>query len=56
MICMHILSITFLNEKGLIFLKQLNSFQYCYLISIILFTINPLFAHSEVVASIAILH
>ena len=32
----------------------LNIFNYCYLILIILFGTNPLFAYSEVVTSIAI--
>ena len=51
--------ISFLNELQLIFLHTsiviistwLNGFNYCYLI---LFNINHLFAHSEVVTSIAI--
>ena len=47
MICKHILLIIFLNEPELIILgTQLNGFKYCYLIQIILFTINNLFAHS----------
>ena len=53
MISKHILYITFLNEPDLIFL-QLNGFTYFYLIRIILFTINHLFAHSLMFSSIAI--
>ena len=56
MICEHILLITFFNKPELIFLPQLNGFKYCYLIWIILLTINYLFAHSELVANIAIEH
>ena len=41
----HILPITFLYESVLIFFTQLNCFLYFYLIRIILFTINHLFAH-----------
>ena len=33
---------------------QLIGFKYCYLTLIILFNINHLFAHSEVVSSVAI--
>ena len=33
---------------------QLNGFNYCYLTLIILFNINNLFVHSEVVTIIAI--
>ena len=35
---------------------QLNDFNYCYLTLIILFNINHLFAHSEVVKNIAMYH
>ena len=35
---------------------QLNGFNYCYLTQIILFNINHLFADSEEVTSIVILH
>ena len=44
MITKHILLITFLNEPELIF-SQLNGFTYFYLIWMILFIINHLFAH-----------
>ena len=55
MIYEHILLMTFLNKPGLIlFGTQLNGFKYCYLIKIILFIIDHLLAHSEVVTSIAI--
>ena len=47
MISQHILEITFLNEPELIFCTQLNGFTFFSLIQIILFTINHLFAHSE---------
>ena len=46
LICLHT-SITIVS-------KQLSVFNYCYLTLIILFNINNSFAHSEVVASIAI--
>ena len=57
-----LLVISFLNELELICLhtcivivsRQLNGFNYCYLTLIILFNINYLFAHSEMVLSIAI--
>ena len=38
------------------FSTQLNGFNYCYLALIILFNINHLLAHSEMVTSIAIEH
>ena len=53
MIFKRILSITFLNEPELIFSTELNGFSYFYLIRIILFTINHLFAHSLMFSSIA---
>ena len=54
--------ISFLNDSELICLHmsiaitstRLNSFNYCYQTLIILFNINHLIAHSEVVTSIAI--
>ena len=54
--------ISFLNKLKLICLytsiaivsTQLNGFKYCYLTLIILFHINNLFAHSEVVTSTAV--
>ena len=46
MICKYILLITFLEEPEHIFFTQLNGFKYYYLIRMILFTINHLFAHS----------
>ena len=46
MICKRILSIRFLDKPELIVCAQLNGFKYLYLILIILFTINHLFAHS----------
>ena len=54
--------IVFKNELELICLHtsiaivsiQFNGFNYCYLTLVILFDINHLFAHREVVASIAI--
>ena len=57
-----LLVILFLNELELICLHtsvgiistQLNGFNYSYLTLIILFNINHLFAHSEVVPGIAI--
>ena len=48
-----IMLITFLNESEHIFCTQLNDLQYIYLIQIILFTINHLFAHGYMVSSIA---
>ena len=33
---------------------QLKGFKYCYQTQMILFNIKPLFAHSEVITSIAI--
>ena len=54
MIFKHISYITFLNEPELIFWLQLNDVTYFYLIRIILFTINYLFAHSLMLSSIAI--
>ena len=53
---------TFLNESELIFMHtnfaivstQLNGFNYCYLVQIIQFYINRLFAVSEAVTRIAI--
>ena len=53
MLCKNIF-LTTLNKSVLIFSPQLNGFMYCYLIWIILFTINPVFAQCEMVASIAI--
>ena len=53
MICKHILLITFLKKPELIFYTQLNGFKYFYLTGIIPFTINHLFAHSEIVSKIA---
>ena len=46
MICRDILLITFLDDPELIFFIQLNDFTYFYLVQIIVFTINHLFAHS----------
>ena len=52
-------AILFLNELELmvssivIVCTSFNSFTYCYLTLIILFNINYLFAHSEIVSSIA---
>ena len=54
MISKHILQITFLNETELIFPPQLNDFIQFYIIRIILFTNNYLFAHSVMFSSIAI--
>ena len=59
-----LLVISFLNESELICLPtsiaivstHLNGFKYCYLTLIIPLNINHLFAHIEVVTSIAILH
>ena len=59
-----LLVLSFLNELELICLHtsiaivstQLNSFNYCFLKLIILFNINPLFVHSEVVTSIGMYH
>ena len=54
-----LLVISFFNEFEPIYLHisidtvQLNGFNYCYLTLTILFDINHLFAHSEVVRSIA---
>ncbi len=53
--------ISFLNELELIYLHsgiaivstQLNDFNYCYLILVILFNINRLFADSQEVIRIA---
>ena len=56
MISKHILLKTFLNESEFIFFFfciQLNGFTYLWLIWIILFTINHLFAHSLMFSSIA---
>ena len=50
MICKHIFKWAWSH----FFCTQLNGFKYCYLTLIILFDITHLFAHSEVVASIAI--
>ena len=47
-----ILFIKFLNQPEHFF-KRANGFKHFYQTRIILFTINHLFAHSEVVASIA---
>ena len=44
MVCYHILLITSLNESKLIFCTDLSGFKYSFLIVIILFTINYLFA------------
>ena len=52
----HIFLITFLNETELIIWTQLNGFSYFYLIRIILFIINHLFAHSLMFSSIAMYH
>ena len=46
MICKHILLITFLNESEFILGSPLNGFTYFYLMGMILFSINHLFAHS----------
>ena len=48
MICKHIWLIAFLNKPEIIinFFSELNNFTYFYLIQIILFIINHLFAHS----------
>ena len=46
----------FLNEPEIIFGTQLNSFTYYYLIWIILFTINHLFAYSLMFLCIAMYH
>ena len=43
-----------LNHNIAIVSTQLNGFNYCYITLIILFNIHHLFAHSEVVTSIAI--
>ena len=56
MISKHIFSITFLNKPELIFFTQLNDFTYYYLIWIIIFSINHLFAHSLMFSSIAMYH
>ena len=54
MICKHILLITFLNEPELIFCTQLNGFKYFYLPQIIIFTINHLFALSQMLPTIPV--
>ena len=56
MISKHILSIRFLKISELNFFPELNGFTYFSLILIILFTINPLFAHSLILSSIAMYH
>ena len=56
MICKHIFLKTFLTSLILLFYVHLNGFKYCYLIGKILFIIDHLFAHIEVVSSIAIKH
>ena len=43
-----------LHTSPAIVSTQLNSFNYCNVTQIFLFNINHLFAHSEVVSSIAI--
>ena len=48
------LALICLHSRNAIVSTQLNSFNYCYPTQIILFNINHLFAHSEVVAVIAI--
>ena len=53
MISKHILLIAFLNKPELIFFTRLNGLTYIYLIWIILFTINHLFAHSIIFSIIA---
>ena len=40
MICKHILLMTFFNKSKLIFLYTVKWFQDCYIIQIILYTIN----------------
>ena len=52
MISKQILLITVLNECEFIFCTQLNGFKYCYLIRIILFPLNHLFANTEIVSRI----
>ena len=47
MICKHILLITFLYEPEVLFCSLLKGFKYCYLIQIIIFIINHLFAHIQ---------
>ena len=55
MICEHILQITFLSKYELFFFcTKLNGLKYFYQIQIILFTINHLVLHSEMVAGIAV--
>ena len=44
----------FLHTSVAIVSTQLNGFNYCYLTLIILFHIDNLFAHSEVIISIVI--
>ena len=46
-ICINVLSITFLNKSELIFLSQLNGFNHFCQCRIILFAINYLFVHIE---------
>ena len=53
MICKHILKITFLKNPEFFFLYTVKWF-LVFLTEIILFNINDLFAHSEVVTSIVI--
>ena len=50
------LEVIYLYTNIAIFSILLNCFYYCYLILIILFNINHLFADSEVVPSIVIYH
>ena len=56
MISKHILWKIFLHEPELILFMQLNGFTYFYLLRIILFTFNHLFAHSLMLSSIAMFH
>ena len=52
MICKNILFITFLNEPDLFF-YTVKRFQAFHLTRIILFAINHMFTHGEVVTDIA---
>ena len=54
MISKHNLLLTFLNEPELIFFSKYNVFIYVCQIHIILFTINHVFAHSEMFSRISI--
>ena len=54
MICKYLVGNIFKRAQAHYFWTQLNDFKYCDLVRIILFTINHLFVHSEVVTSIAI--